>query len=244
MADVLPTDPRWDYWYRTMAAGHLLDEPIPQRHFTFGGERSKGYKHIEACILLIERHGEGWSSPMPILLDWLLWGFGLSSEQPSLKEELNEQLYRTFNLGPLLLEPHDYCGEWIANQKGKWNPRAFFPTPENVVELMVQMNFTGIDWKEARSMTVSNPCMGSGRFLLGSAGHSLRLYGIDIDAEVVRAAKVNGALYAPWLVRPFPGHFFRPPLELEHTDQPQRSAEATQGVTLQRKPKGAAAVRK
>jgi methylase of polypeptide subunit release factors len=103
---------------------------------------------------------------------------------------------------------------------------------------------TGIDWKEARSMTVSDPCMGSGRFLLGSAGHSLRLYGIDIDAEVVRAAKVNGALYAPWLVRPFPGHFFRPPLELEHTDKSQRSAEATQGVTLQRKPKGAAAVRK
>jgi hypothetical protein len=28
---------RWDYWCRTMAAGHLVDEPIPEIHFTGGG---------------------------------------------------------------------------------------------------------------------------------------------------------------------------------------------------------------
>ncbi len=199
---------RWDYWYRTMAAGHLLDEPIPEIHFTGGGDRSAGYKLIDSWVRLIDRYGGGWSSPMPALLDWLLWGFGLSSERPTLHDELNEQLYRAVNLAPLLLEPGDYFGKWIANQKGKCNPHAFFPTPEHVVELMVRINFIGVDWKDALSTTVYDPCMGSGRMLILSAGHSLRLFGMDIDGEVVRAAKVNGALYAPWLVRPFPDEFF------------------------------------
>jgi hypothetical protein len=134
---------RWDYWFRTMIAGRLLDEPIPQMRFTGeGGERSEGYKLIDQWIHLIDRYGGGWSSPMTVLLDWLLWGFCLSADKPSLSAELNEQLYRSVNIGPLLLEPHDYFGEWIANQKGKWNPRAFYPTPEHVVELMIQINFS------------------------------------------------------------------------------------------------------
>lgn len=135
-------------------------------------------------------------------------GGGLSSDQPSLGQDLNEQLYRAVNIAPLLLEPHDHLGAWLANQKGNWNPHAFFPTPEHVIEMMVHMNFAGVDWREARLMTVCDPCMGTGRMLLQSAGYSLRLFGMDIDNEVLKAAKVNGVLYAPWLVRPFPEQFF------------------------------------
>jgi hypothetical protein len=201
---------RWDYWYRTMAAGHLLDEPIPKIRFTGGdpGSRSEGYKLIDAWVHLVDRYGGGWSSPMTVLLDWLLWGFGFHVDKPSLSAELNEQLYRAVDLGPLLLRPHDYLGAWISEQKGKWNPHAFYPTPYTVVELMVQINFAGLAPKEARSLTVNDCCMGSGRMLLHSSNWSLRLSGMDIDGQVLRAAKVNGALYAPWLVRPFPEEFF------------------------------------
>ncbi len=34
--------------------------------------------------------------------------------------------------------------------------------------------------------------------------HSYRLYGSDINPTVIKATLVNGYLYAPWLVRPFP----------------------------------------
>jgi hypothetical protein len=227
---------RWDYWYRTMAAGRLLDEPIPQLHFVSGGERSEGYKLIDQWVNLIDRYGGGWSSPMPVLLDWLLWGFGLNNEQPALKPELNEQLYRAVNIGPLLFAPHDYFGEWIANQKGKWNPHAFFPTSEHVVQLMVEMNFAGLDPKTARSMTVCDPCMGSGRMLILSAGHSLRLFGMDIDGEVLRAAKVNGALYAPWLVRPFPEAIFVEPQESTPVHKSSETARSKSSSRQRRNP--------
>jgi hypothetical protein len=214
LEEYLEVPKRWDYWYCTVAAGHLLDEPIPRIRFTDGeiGERSEGYKLIDQWVRLVERYGEGWSSPMTVLLDWLLWGLGLSADKPSVSAELHEQLYCTINLGPLLLEPYDYLGAWIADQKGKWNPHAFFPTPHNVVEMMAQMNFADVDPLKARSLTVHDPCMGTGRMLLHCSNWSLRLSGMDIDPQVIRAAKVNGALYAPWLIRPFPESFFEKPI--------------------------------
>ena len=53
---------------------------------------------------------------------------------------MSERLYRGVNLGPLLTAPHDYLGEHVAAGTARgWNPTAFFPTPHNVVELMVRM---------------------------------------------------------------------------------------------------------
>jgi hypothetical protein len=86
----------------------------------------------------------------------------------------------------------------------------FFPR-HNVVEMMAQMNFANADPLKARSLTVNDPCMGTGRMLLHCSNCSLRLSGMDIDPQVIRAAKVNGALYAPWLIRPFPESFFEKP---------------------------------
>jgi hypothetical protein len=40
--------------------------------------------------------------------------------------------------------------------------------------------------------------------LLAASNHSYRLYGCDINPTVIKATLVNGFLYAPWLVRPFP----------------------------------------
>lgn len=194
---------RWDYWARTMSAGRLLDEKIPQ--ICFSGEPHAGMKLVEGWLRQVDQSHGGWAA-VGKLFDWLLWGFALCPEAPKLSAELNEQLYRTVNLAPLLTSPYDYFGEWIALSKGRWNPHAFFPTPHNVVEMMVRMNMdTGEDM---RAKTVCDPTVGSGRMLLHASNFSLRLYGADVDAELVKLTKINGALYAPWLVRPFPDNFF------------------------------------
>lgn len=197
---------RWDYWYRTMATGRLLNEPIPKIAFYDVADREV-FKSIEQWVRIVDRYSSGWSA-VDKLLDWLLWGFGHLKQEPQLTPELNENLYRQVNIGPLLLKPYDYLGEWIALQKGNWNPNAFYPTPHSVVECMVRMTME--EHKDARTKTVMDPCVGSGRMLLHATNYSLRLYGMDIDPTLVKLTYVNGALYVPWILRPFPDKFFVP----------------------------------
>jgi hypothetical protein len=155
----------------------------------------------------VDRYRSGWSA-VDALLDWFLWGFGYSTREPELPHELNERLYRQVNIGPLLLSPHDYLGEWIAMQKGKWNPHAFYPTPHPVVEFMVRLTMG--ENNDTRSKKVLDPAVGSGRMLMHASNYSLRLYGVDIDPTLVKVTLVNGALYVPWILRPFPHAFFTP----------------------------------
>jgi hypothetical protein len=53
-------------------------------------------------------------------------------------------------------------------------------------------------------MSTLDPCLGTGRMLLHASNYSLRLYGQDINETCVKASLVNGYLYAPWMVKPFP----------------------------------------
>ena len=148
----------------------------------------------------------GWSD-FRTLLDWLLWGLALSNDEPRLNEQVNEKLYRKVDVGPMLEQPYDYLGDFVAQGRAKgWNPTAFFPTPHNVVELMVRMtmadNRTGN--RDPRLATVNDPCVGSGRMLLHASNFSLNLFGQDIDPLAIAMCKINGALYAPWLSFPLP----------------------------------------
>jgi hypothetical protein len=195
---------RWDYWYRTMTAGRLLSEPIPKITFCDTGDKQV-FKSIEQWVRIVDRYAGGWSA-VDKLLDWFLWGFGHLKQEPQLSAELNENLYRQVNIGPLLLKPYDYLGAWIAMQKGNWNPNGFYPTPHSVVECMVRMTME--EHEDARTKTVMDPCVGSGRMLLHASNYSLRLYGVDIDPTLVKLTYVNGALYVPWILRPFPERFF------------------------------------
>jgi hypothetical protein len=196
--------PRWDYWTRTMLAGKILDEPIPQLHVTdYANDRSAAYKNFDDCIHIIDNHT---SSPVFNLLCWLSFGLGIRKIcEVQIEDRLAERLYRTFNLEWWLKEPHDYIGLWIAEHKGTWNPTAFFPTPHSVCEMMTRMTFGEEDM---RSKTVNDPAVGTGRFLLHASNFSLRLSGNDIDRTVLEACLVNGALYCPWMVRPFPEAWF------------------------------------
>ena len=195
---------RWGYHLRTLEAGKLLDEPIPQIHF--GPPSNRVFTLLREWARLVGRDGGGWSD-FRTLLDWLSWALALSGEEPRLSDVVNEKLYRQVNLVPLLEAPHDYLGALVAEGQAKgWNPRAFFPTPHNVVELMVRMTMhdAGKDGRDPRTLSVCDPCVGSGRMLLHASNLSLNLWGQDIDALAVAMCKINGALYAPWMAFPLP----------------------------------------
>jgi hypothetical protein len=206
---------RWDYWAKIMMAGKLLPEPIPQIEFDFGscrnaeGEGSGARNHIEKCLDLIPQHGSwlGWSSwqYFDYFMDWLLFGFGYHGQpeeptEPSGCTGASMRLYQYFNLAWLICYPYDYFGGILAaNNHGR--ALGFFPTPMPVVNMICQMLMPGED---NRTKTVCDPCLGTGRMLLYASNYSLRLYGQDINPTVIKASLVNGYLYAPWMVKPFP----------------------------------------
>jgi hypothetical protein len=163
---------------------------------------------LEQCLRLIHHEDHSWAS-FNRLVDWLAWGLAVSREIPPLKEDTHEALYRTFNLEPLLLNPHDYLGWMLAERhRDGWNPNAFFPTPHPVVELMVQLTLDGgkdhDQGRDPRLNTVLDPCVGTGRVLLHASNYSYCLYGCDIDPLVAMITRINAALYAPWLAFPLP----------------------------------------
>lgn len=216
-ADSHPMLPgRWTHYLRTLEAGRLLDEPIPRAEFVLGN-LDAGRNMFEHCLRLIHREDYSWTS-FNRLVDWLAWGLAVSREMPPLKEETHEALYRTFNLEPLLLNPHDYLGWMLAERHSNgWNPNAFFPTPHPVVECMTQMMLAGrqpSNGRDPRLETVLDPCVGTGRMLLHASNYSYCLYGCDIDPLVAMITRINGALYAPWLAFPFPKEVLGVPVPL------------------------------
>jgi hypothetical protein len=209
--DLLPSVARrWSYHLRTLEAGHLLDEPIPQISFT-ATPNGKILSMLHEWASLINFDCGGWSD-FRSLLDWLSWGLALIGEEPRLSEQVNEKLYRKVDVGPLLQQPYDYLGDFVAQGMAKgWNPNAFFPTPHAVVKLMVRMVMHDklADGRDPRLRTVLDPCVGSGRFLLHASNFSFNLYGQDIDPLAVAMCKINGALYVPWMSFPLPASILK-----------------------------------
>lgn len=193
---------RWDYWARTLLAGKLLNEPIPQIKF-LDFPNQETMKNLRACMENYICHSVRFED----FLEWLLWGFGEQKEQARISTEVNEHWYRTFNMGLLIQYPYDYLGDILADTKaGKsyWsNPNAFYATPHALVKMMVAMTMRKreIRGKNLRIGSVMEPCVGTGRFLMEASNHSLSLYGVDNDSMCVMACKVNGWLYVPWMVR-------------------------------------------
>lgn len=217
ICDAHPSLPgRWGHYLRTLEAGHLLNEPIPRIEFR-DCPPPDGRRMLEKCLNLIERREYTWEG-FNLFVEWLAWGLAVSRQLPRLEEQTNEALYRTFNLEPLLLHPHDYLGEILSDRRSNgWNPHAFFPTPSTVVEMMVQMIFIGTDPDDAgeidmRRKAVLDPAVGTGRMLLHASNFSYCLYGCDIDPLVTMICRVNAACYAPWMAFPFSGEILGVPL--------------------------------
>ena len=209
-------DGRWDYWCRTMQAGHLLDDPIPQIDWCDGlRDATPWRKHCEECLDLVAHSGHegwmGWSSwdNFDYFLSWLLFGFGYAHQKELPKEPTpgaSMRLYQHFNLGWPLAYPYDVFGDLMAECR-MGRSSGFYPTPMSLCVLMTRVLLEGGDASESvdhRRQTVHEPCVGTGRMLLAASNFSMRLSGQDISAICVKATLCNGYLYSPWLVKPLP----------------------------------------
>jgi len=191
-SDAHPNAPgRWNHYLRTFEAGQLLDEPIPQVQFAATPD-SVALKGLSRCVDLLAYRDSHWTA-FENFIQWLAWGLAVSKDRPQIEEATSEALYRTFTFEHLLLHPHDYLGQMLCDRRGKgWNPHAYYPTPHALCECMTQIAFSsGIREKGKRREKVFDPCMASGRMLLHASNHSLRLFGVDIDGQVVRAIMWN-----------------------------------------------------
>ncbi|MCW3051835.1 MAG: hypothetical protein JWN14_1005 [Chthonomonadales bacterium] len=198
---------RWEYWCEGMERGALPDGPIPKVDWIhMANPRTE--KMLETALNTVPQHGSwqtmGSTEYFRYFLSWLLWGFGHPGydepTEPVGCEGASLRLYQVFNLCAWMLWPYDYLGNLLA--ESAYRGQGFFPTPMNVCQMTTDMLMgTGEDM---RLRTVCDPCVGTGRFLLTASNYSLRLYGQDIDQMMCQATLVNGYLYAPWLVKPFP----------------------------------------
>jgi hypothetical protein len=225
---------RWGYLLRTLAAGRLLDEPIPP--ITFGPPDPKVPSLLRGWYRLVGQDCGGWGD-FRTVLDWLCWGLALCREEPRLSDDVNERLYRQVNLGPLLERPHDYLGAFVAEHKaGGWNPTGFFPTPHPVAECMARMLLHDgrAAGRDPRTLSVCDPCVGSGRLLLHASNFSLSLWGQDIDPLAVAMCQINGALYAPWLAFPLPAAILSTPSEPPPAALTAAADPAAEGVRIAR----------
>lgn len=201
---------RWDYWLTIATTGYLPQEQIPQILFDqpeFGNRPVMAM--LEQCLDAIPQHGEwiSWSSwqYFNYFLDWLLFGFGHHSnrtlpQEPAGCEGASDRLYQLFQLEAMQLYPHDYFASLLA-QTNYGKRQGFYPTPMCVCQMMVQMTFLD-SGKDTRLLKAGDPCTGTGRFPLAMSNYTLSIIAQDIDETLVRAALVNGYLYAPWFVKP------------------------------------------
>jgi hypothetical protein len=206
---------RWQHWFETMSAERIIS-PVPQIQWA---RNEAGGKMLDRCLNTISQYGDwrGWGnwSAFDFFIDWLLFGFGHKGQLQPPREDshrgASDRLYQIFNLETLLAYPYDYFGDILAeNQHGRH--LGFFPTPMDVCELIAGMTFGEGD---VRAKSVMDPCVGTGRMLLAASNHSYRLYGCDINSTIIKVALVNGYLYAPWMVKPFPFLENPPSVELE-----------------------------
>lgn len=193
---------RWGYYARTLQAGHLLDEPIPQAFFS--STHGPTLNTLEKWIGLIEQTGQSVWGGFSLFVDWLAWGLDVGPE-PKIDDNLNEKLYRTVDLWPWMQAPGDYLGE-LASARFGGGPFAFFPTPMCITDMMARMVVDAVralggeeqGAPDPRLQTVHEPCCGTGRMLLTASNFSMRLSGIDKDPLMVQICKINMVLYAPW----------------------------------------------
>jgi hypothetical protein len=66
---------RWGYYFRTVEAGKLLDEAIPQ--IAFGAPDQRVFSLLHDWSALIGGDCGGWSD-FHMLLEWLSWGLSLN----------------------------------------------------------------------------------------------------------------------------------------------------------------------
>lgn len=193
---------RWGYLTKIQFTKKIT-APIPQ--INFGIPSEEAMHNFKQCTEVVWKSHGGWLG-LRLFLEWLGYGLGIHPELPDMNHDTHQKLYQLFNAALWMQSPHDYIGKYICEQRGNsWNPGAFYPTPHPVCEAMAQMQV--VDQTKDNQYThllnsVCDPCVGTGRLLLHASNYSLCLFGADIDSLLVLATKINGAIYAPWMVAP------------------------------------------
>jgi hypothetical protein len=204
---------RWEYWGNTLTEMAIPDEPIPYVNFA-APPNKETIKHIAQMIDQGSRYGQRHSDTFEALVVWILHGLGdpefkeydTPDKIPYLKAPipLFDFWYEKFELGRLQMHPHDYLAHFAQGGENKgYNPYSgsgFFATPGPVCAMMAQMTFSGADPQATKIMSVDDPCCGTGSLLLAASNYSLNLYGQDISLAMTRMTRLNGWLYAPWMV--------------------------------------------
>lgn len=190
---------RWDYWLSAVTADKIPDEPIPNVPFRAPHcyTSRKVQNNLKKCIEYANRYS---SRPLEEFIDWILWGFNYKHDItfPSIGEKVDDYWYRTFNLGLFYEEPADHFADLACESHiGKYC--GYFPTPPQVVEMMVIMNFGDEPKPRHKRLSVMDSCCGTGVMLLYASNYSLNLYGVDINPLLCKIAIVNAYIYIPWL---------------------------------------------
>jgi len=212
---------RWDWWIaRTMKDGRLGNHQIPQIEF-IDSPQSKPAPRIgwdASMCELASTPGETFKLATDVfdrlmrdgtnvscILDWFLYACGDNSvERPKhLSGEHEVFLYQEgmLMLSRMIANPTDW-GQHIAGyiQGGGKQFTGWFPTPVCLSRLMVEATFNEPEKNDYRLKSVCDPCVGTGVMLLHASNYSLDLYGQDIDVVMLKWCRLNGYLFAPWMV--------------------------------------------
>lgn len=124
---------------------------------------------------------------LPRIKDKMYWLFN------DLK--LAEDLVKKYDLGLLKSDRHDHLGDlYVENQSRLGQSyKGQFLTPDPVVEFIVASTIGKTD----KELTVLDPCVGTGRFLIKAKEYApnANLYGVDIDIRALRIAFTNCAIH-------------------------------------------------
>ncbi|MFA5032767.1 MAG: N-6 DNA methylase [bacterium] len=113
-------------------------------------------------------------------------------------KDLSGKLMAVYKPEIIKSDIHDHLGDmYIENQSrsGKLGKGQFL-TPDSVVEFMCQSTI-GEAKETGRPLNVLDPCVGTGRFLIGAYKYApdANLFGVDIDLRALRIAFTNCAIH-------------------------------------------------
>lgn len=199
---------RWRYWLAACHSVVVPQAPIP--HIVFTNQPDpKAAKYLQNDLLrpYCQASGVSYDDAWLQLVRWVLRGLGIPDLRVELPDGIDRHWQEVFSFTPFLQSPIDWTAFVLQGGlpddkpgRSRWSGAGYFSTPMAVSNLMVQMNFAGINPDDAKLMTVCDPCCGSGSLLLAASNYSLRLFGMDIVYELILGTQFNGWLYAPWVV--------------------------------------------
>lgn len=226
--------PRWPFYFKMLAAGRLLDEPIPRLDLIEPPAQKKSpHGQIGKLVEKLGRELGYGERALNALVEWLAYALGVDFDgaPPDLPDSVQRTLYQEFDPSPLLLQPQDALGSMLEEFRGKGTAKrasGFFLTSPSLCEFMTQAAAADASG-DLRLYAAYEPACGSSRQLLAASNYTLVLAGQDIDRECVLISRINAALFCPWLAFPPPASVLgAPPGDAGLFDSP--SAEVTEAT--------------